>query len=115
MQAALFECFFFDLFPFLQDLRCAPEVGVCRCHVADAFVATMMIIVVDELPDRPLKRARQIVVFQQNAVLVRLMPTLDLPLGLRMVRRTANMIHSLIFEPDSQVARDVRGTIIAEQ
>ena len=42
-----------------------------------------------------------------HAVLERLMPTLNLALGLRMVRRTAHMAHACIFEPLRQVAGDV--------
>ena len=41
---------------------------------------------IDELFDVGFKIARQVVVFQQDAVLERLMPAFDLALGLRMKR-----------------------------
>ena len=46
-----------------------------------------------------LRVAGQIVVLQQDAVLERLMPALDLALGHRMIRRAADMPHVLLVEP----------------
>ena len=43
------------------------------------------------------------------------MPTLDLTLGLRMVRRAADVIHALISEPVREVAGDVGRAVVAEQ
>ena len=57
----------------------------------------------------------QLVVFQQDAVLGRLIPALDLALGLRVKRGTADVIHLLVFEPISQFARDIAQAIVAEQ
>lgn len=45
---------------------------------------------------------------KQDAVLERPMPALDLPLRLRMIRRTPHMLHALVFEPFGQIASDVR-------
>src|ERR1700716_2133567 len=70
---------------------------------------------IDELFDVGFKIARQVVVFQQDAVLERLMPAFDLALCLRMVGSAANVPHVLCIQPLSQVRRDVTGTIIAEQ
>src|SRR6186997_814229 len=70
---------------------------------------------IDELFDVGFKIARQVVVFQQDAVLERLMPAFDLALCLRMVGRAANVLHVLCIQPFSQIRRDVTGTIIAEQ
>jgi hypothetical protein len=41
-----------------------------------------VIVVLDEGADLPVEVARQVVVVEQDAVLQRLMPALDLPLGL---------------------------------
>ena len=38
--------------------------------------------------------ARQVIVVEQDAVLERLMPALDLALGLRMIWRSTNMVHA---------------------
>ncbi len=74
-----------------------------------------MVVVIDELADAGFKIARQVVVFQQDAVLERLMPAFDLALCLRMVGCAANMAHVLCSQPICQFSRDVAGTIIAEQ
>src|SRR5258705_7966615 len=57
---------------------------------------------IDELFDVGFKIARQVVVFQQNAVLERLMPAFDLALCLRMVGSAANVPHVLCIQPLSQ-------------
>ena len=66
-----------------------------------------MIVVFDESADLPLEIARQVIVVEQDAVLQRLMPTFDLALGLRMVRRSAHMLHTFMFEPPGQIVCDV--------
>ena len=43
------------------------------------------------------------------------MPTFDLALGLRVVRRAARMLHAFVLQPFRQFARDVAGTVVAEQ
>ena len=50
-----------------------------------------VIVVLDEAADVGFEIAWQVVVFEQDAVLQGLMPALDLTLGLRMMRRTANI------------------------
>ena len=74
-----------------------------------------VVVVLDECVDLLSEIAGQIIVFQQDAVLERLVPALDLALGLGMIWRTANMIHLLVFEPISQFTRDVTGAVVAEQ
>ena len=54
-----------------------------------------MIVVLDEGLDLPFEIAGQVVVLEQDAVLERLMPALDLALGLGMVGRAADMLHAL--------------------
>ncbi|MBP1061440.1 hypothetical protein ACVIW2_006385 [Bradyrhizobium huanghuaihaiense] len=48
-------------------------------------------------------------------VLQRLMPALDLSLGLRMVRSAAHVLHALLVEPLGQIIRHVTRTIVAEK
>ena len=50
-----------------------------------------VVVVLDEACDLRFEVARQVIVLEQNAVLERLVPALDLALGLQMVRRAANM------------------------
>lgn len=65
----------------------APEVDVGGRQIAEAFVTAAVIIVADKVINLRFKIARQVVVLQQDAVLKRLVPTLDLTLGHRVIRR----------------------------
>jgi hypothetical protein len=64
----------------------APEVDVRRGEVTDALVVPEMIVVGDEVTDLLLEITGQVVVLEQNAVLERLVPALDLALRLMMQR-----------------------------
>src|SRR3982750_838524 len=79
-QAALFDGFAFDPFPFQHDDVAAPQVDVGGSEIADAFVVAAMVVVLDEGRDFPLEITRQEGVFQQDAVLQRLGPAVDLSL-----------------------------------
>ena len=114
-QAPVLDCQFLDLFPCCQDCRAAPEVGVGGCQIADALVAALVVVVLDEGGDGDLKFALQIVVFQQDTVLESLMPTLDLALRLRVVGRTADVIHAMFTQICGKVTRDITGAVIAQK
>ena len=62
-----------------------------------------------------LQIARQIVVLQQDAVLERLMPVLDLALGLWMAGRTPNVRHAPALQLFGQIACDVARSVVSEQ
>ncbi len=87
-QAPMFDGDAFDAGALGDDSFIPAEVGVCWCHIAQAFVVAVMVIVRDE--------------------------RLDLALGLRMIRCSAHMFHSAIVEPFGQVAGYVVGTIVAK-
>lgn len=76
---------------------------------------TLVIVVLNECFDPSLKVAGQNVVFQQNTVFQGLVPALDLALGLGMHRGTAHIAHPAGLNVFRQFARDVAGTVIAEQ
>ena len=57
----------------------APEVDVSRCQIADGLVVTLVVVVIDEGVDLGLEIAGQIVILEQDAVLQRLVPSLDCP------------------------------------
>ena len=97
LQAALLDCPFLDLFPFSENGFVAPEVDVSGCDVVDALVIALVVVVIDESADLSFKITRQKVVFQQNAVLQCLMPTLNLALSLRMIWRAARCFMPLSF------------------
>jgi hypothetical protein len=80
------KSFAFDPFSCLQDGLAASEVDVGRCEIAEALVVAPVIVMIDEGVDLRFESTRQEVVFEQDAVLQRLVPSLDLALGLGMVR-----------------------------
>ena len=95
VQAALSDGFSFDPFTFEQDCLAAPEVNVGRSEIVEALVVAPVIVVLDEGGNLPVEIARQEVVFEQNAVLQRLMPALDLALSLGMAERhTASSLNA---------------------
>ena len=95
-QAALFDGFAFDPFPFQHDDVAAAEVDVGGCEVAETLMVAAMVVMIDELRDLLLEITRQEVVLEQDAVLERLMPSLDLALGLGMAGRSARIFHALV-------------------
>ena len=108
LQASCFECLSFDPFSFQQDDLVAAEVDVGWRHVVEAFVVALVVAVGHKCFDAGLEVTRQEVVFQQDAVLERLMPPLDFALGLRVIWCASNMIHGFLIEPLCQIAGDVR-------
>ena len=91
LQSSLFDGVAFDPFSLQKDGRGSAEVDVGRCQVLQTFMVTPVIVVVDEARDLGFEITGQVVVLEQNAVLERLVPALDLALGLRMARGAANM------------------------
>ena len=110
-QAAISNCLSFDRFPFYQDGLAPPKIDIGGRQVADALVVSQVIVVGDEGLDLGFKIAQQVIVLEQDAVLERLMPALDLSLGHRMIRRATDMLHVLAVEPFGQVRRDVAGAV----
>jgi hypothetical protein len=91
LQSSLFDGVAFDPFPFQEDGLASAEVDVGRPQVLQAFVVASVIVALDEARDLGFEITRQVVVLEQDAVLERLVPALDLALGLGMARSTANM------------------------
>ena len=94
-QAAMLDGLSFDPLSVFDDGFGPSEVGVGGCHIVEALVIAPMIVVLDEGLDLAFEITGQEVVFQEDAVLERLMPALDLALCLRMHRGAANMIHAI--------------------
>jgi len=115
LQAPIFDGHLFDALSFDVDGFIPAEVSVCGCHVAEAFVVALMIIVVDERFDLSFEVSGEEVVFEQDAVFKGLVPALDFALGLRMIGRAAHMFHFSVFEPYGQIAGDVAGPVIRQQ
>ena len=66
-----------------------------------------MVVMRHEGRDLAFEIAGQVVMLEQDAVLERLMPALDLALGLRMERRSADVLHVLLIQPLREIRRDV--------
>ncbi len=103
-QAAIHEGLALDPRPLLLDSLAAVEVDVGRGEVAQALVSPEMVVVLDEGGHTRLQFAGQVGVFEQDAVLERLVPALDLALGLGMTRRAGMCV---IPRLPSQSARSV--------
>ncbi len=99
LQATICDCLAFDPFAFEEDGLGPPEVDVSRSEIVEALVIAGMVVVLDEGGDLAFEIAGQVVVLKQDAVLERLMPALDLALGLRMVRGSADMLDVLLVQP----------------
>ena len=115
LQASQFHGPLLDPFSLQQDGLAAPEVDVGGCEIVEALVIAAMIISLDEGSDLRFEIAWQEVVLQEDAVLERLVPTLDLALGLRMQWRPADMIHAVVFEPVCEIFGNVARAIVAQQ
>ena len=95
-QAALFDGFAFDPFPFQHDDVAAPEVDVGGCEIAEALVVAAMVVVLDERRDLPFEITRQEVVFQQDTEQQSLVPSFDLALSLGVAGRSAGVVHAFV-------------------
>ena len=103
MQAPRFEYFSFDPFALFENGFVAAEVDVGWRDVVQALVEALMVVVIDEGCDLGFTIAGQEIVFEQYAVLEGLVPAFDLALGLRMIRRTAGVLHAVVLQPLGQI------------
>ena len=62
---------------------------------------------IDKGADLGFEIAGQVIILQQDPVLQRLMPALDLALALRVIRCASDVVHFLILQPFSQIAGDI--------
>ena len=87
-------------------------VNIGRCDVVEALVISLMIVVPDEGGNERFEIIWQEVVFQQNSVLQRLMPSFNLALCLRMIGRPACVRHAFVFQILGQISGDIAWTIV---
>ena len=86
-QAAVGEGLPFDPRPFEQDRLTTTEVDVSRGEIAQALMSAGVVVVLDKGAHLRLESARQVVGLEQDAVLEREVPALDLALRLRVAGR----------------------------
>jgi hypothetical protein len=67
--AAVLDGTAFDLLSHVQNALAAPEVDVGRREVVEAFVISVMIVVIDEGGDGAFQIAGEIVVFKKDPAL----------------------------------------------
>jgi len=70
-----------------------------------------VIVVLDEGGDLRLELAGQMVVFQRDAVLQRLMPPLNFALGLRVAGRAVDVLDAMLAKPSSEISSKVTQAI----
>ena len=115
LQATVCECLALDPFAFEEDGLGSSEVDVGRREIAQALVIAGMVVMSHEGGDLTFEIAGQVVVLKQDAVLERLMPALDLALGLRVIGGAADVFHFLLIQPLREIRRDVRRAVIRQQ
>lgn len=97
VQATLSDGVSFDPFAFEQDGLAAPEVDVSRGEIVEALVVSAMVVMVDEGRDLGFEVFPEEVVFEQDAVLQRLVPAFDLALRLRMAGSAMDLLDLVFF------------------
>src|SRR6476619_195035 len=107
LQATVCECLTLDPFAFEEDGLGSSEVDVGRREITQALVIAGMVVMSHEGRDLTFDIAGQVVVLKQDAVLERLMPALDLALGLRVIRSAADMLYFLLVQPRREILCDV--------
>jgi hypothetical protein len=111
LQAPIFDGLSFDPLALFEDGWNYADVGIGGCHVVQALLVTLVVVVLDERRDPDLKVTGQEVAFQQDAVLEGLVPSLDLTLGLAMERRVGHVAHAVSHDIFGQFADDVAGPL----
>src|SRR5215467_6166371 len=109
LQATVGHSLSLDPLSLCQDGGAAPEVDVGWGEIVDALVITAAVVVVDEGGDLSLEIARQEVVFQQDTVLQRLVPALDLALSHRVIGRAAQVSDLPVGEPCGEISCNIAG------
>ncbi len=115
VQAAFFDGISFDPFAFEQDCLPASEVDISRGEIVEALVVSAMIVMLNESGDLSLEILLEELVFEQDAVLERLVPAFDSPLRLRMARSAMDLADLIFLSPFTKVGSDVTRTVIRQQ
>lgn len=115
VQAALLDRVSFDPFAFEQDGLAASEVDVGRGEIVEALVVSTMIVVFDEGRDLGFEVLLEEVVFEQDAVLQRLVPAFDLTLCFRMARSAVDLGDLVCLQPFTEIRGDVTRAVVGQQ
>ena len=113
-QAAIGDGHSLDALEFSKNGFAAPETDISRRQILQAFVGAGLGVVGNEGFDALLKLTWQFGVLKKDAVLLGLMPALDLSLGLRVKRRAANVVNVRLVEPFGEVTADLAGSVVGQ-
>ena len=97
-----------------KDVRAPSVVHVGRRQIVQTFVIALVVVILDEAADRRFQLTGQVIVFQQDLVLHRSVPALDLALGHRVVRLAPSVRHGSSLQPRRKLRRHVRGAVVAQ-
>jgi hypothetical protein len=115
VQTTICDGLAFDPFALEEDGLGPPEVNVSRSEIAEAVVIASLVGGLDEGRDLAFEIAGSVVMLKPDTVLECLMPALDLALGLRMMRRSADMLDVLLVQPIGKIARDIRRAVVRQE
>jgi hypothetical protein len=115
VQAALFDGVSFDPFAFEQDGLAASEVDVGRGEIIEALVVSAMVVVLDKGRDLGLEVFLEEVVFDEDAVLQRLVPAFDLTLRLRMAGSAVDLVDLVFLRSFTEIGSDVTRAVVGQQ
>ena len=90
-EASALNSLSFDPFLFQQDCYNSLEVDIGGCQAADGLVGTPDLVAIDEGLDLGFEIIGHIIVLEQDVVVQRLVPALDLALGLGMEGTTQDV------------------------
>jgi hypothetical protein len=111
LQVSILDCELFDPFPFFKNVLSSSEVDIGRREIVQVLLQVLVVISFNEGGDLRIKLSRKIIIVQKNPVLQRLMPPLDLPLCLGMIRRATDMLEFSVIQPFRQGRRDAGSAI----
>ena len=106
---------FFQILSLVEDRFSPAEVDVVGRDVAQGFVVSLGVIPADERPDLTLQLHRRLVHIEIHPLLATAMISLDLPVGLRMVRAGQDVTDPALLQIRLEVAADQRGPTIGDQ
>ncbi len=115
LQASVVDGLAFDVSALGENSSLSAEVDIGRREIFQALVVSSAVIILDECFDPVLRISVQEVIFEQDAVFQSLVPSFDFALGLRMARRTVDMLDAFALEPSAQIASDLSRTVIGQQ
>jgi hypothetical protein len=106
VQASLSDCVSFDPFAFEQDGLATSEIDVGGSEIVEALMVSPMVVMLDDGGDLGFQVFLREVVFEQDAVLQRLVPAFDLALRLRMAGSAVDLVDLVFLQPFTEIGSE---------